>query len=157
MVATRTVGTVEELRALVGQELGTGQWMEVTQDRVDAFAELTGDHQYIHVDPERAAATPFGGTIAHGFLTLSLLPLLRREWHGVVVDLGPRMSINYGLNKVRFIAPVRVGRRIRLRTRLLGVDERAPSVYHLTYQHTVEIEGEDRPGMIAESIARMYL
>ncbi len=157
MVARRIVDNLDELKELVGQELGTGQWLEITQDRVDAFADLTGDHQYIHVDPERAAATPFGGTIAHGFLTLSLLPLLRREWQGIEVDLRPRMAINYGLNRVRFISPARVGRRIRLRSRLLGVDEVAPSVYHLTYQYTVEIEGGERPTMVAESIARLHL
>src|SRR5918911_631509 len=104
MEATRTIATIDELRELVGSELGYGDWFEVTQDRVDAFADVTGDHQWIHVDPERAAKTPFGGTIAHGFLTLSLLPLLRQQpWHGLKVDLHAKMGINYGLNRVRFI------------------------------------------------------
>jgi acyl dehydratase len=157
VVATRVVGTVEELRRLVGQELGVGPWLEVTQERVDAFAEVTGDHQYIHVDPERAAATPFGGTIAHGYLTLSLLPLLGRDREGVAVDLHPKMAINYGLNKVRFIAPVRVGKRIRSRTALLAVEDVGPGVYQITYQHTVEIEGAERPALVAETLGRLYL
>ena len=157
MIDSRTVETVDELKTLVGQELGVGEWFEITQERVDAFAEVTGDHQWIHVDAERAASTPFGGTIAHGFLTLSLLPLLRRDWQGVRVDLHPKMSINYGLNRVRFISPVRVGKRIRLRTRLLNVEDVAPNVYQVIYQQTVEIEGEERPAMVAESIGRAYL
>ena len=146
------------LRTLEGQEVGTSDWTMIDQDRIDAFAHATGDHQWIHVDPERAAASPLGGTIAHGFLTLSLLPLLRQQqWEGVRVDLRPKMGINYGLNRVRFISPVRVGKRIRLRTRLLGVDEAQPNVYQMTYQQTVEIEGEERPAMVAESIGRSYL
>ncbi len=157
MASTRTVTTIDELKTLVGQELGVGPWLEMTQERVDAFADVTGDYQYIHVDPERAAKTPFGGTIAHGFLTLSLLPLLGREREGIRVDLRPKMGLNYGLNRVRFVAPVCVGNRIRLRTRLLAVDEVAPSVYQLTQQQTVEIEGEARPAMVAESIGRAYL
>jgi acyl dehydratase len=157
VVPTRTVESVEELKELVGQELGVGPWVEITQERVDAFADVTGDHQYIHVDPERATKTPFGGTIAHGFLTLSLLPLLQRDREGIRVDLHPKMGVNYGLNKVRFISPVRVGKRIRARTKLLGVEEVAPSVYQMTYQHTVEIEGEERPAMVAETIGRAYL
>jgi acyl dehydratase len=157
MTPTRTVETIEELKSLVGQELGVGPWLEVTQERVNAFADVTGDHQFIHVDPERAAKTPFGGTIAHGFLTLSLLPMLGRDRDGVRVDLHPKMMINYGLNKVRFISPVRVGKRIRMRTKLLSVDEVSPNVYQTIYQQTVEIEGEERPAMVAESIGRAYL
>jgi acyl dehydratase len=156
-VPARTVETIEDLKALVGQELGAGRWLEITQDRVNAFADVTGDHQWIHVDPERAAKTPFGGTIAHGFLTLSLLPLLRREWEGIKVDLHPKMGINYGLNRVRFISPVRVGKRIRLHTRLLAVEDVAPDVFQVTYQQTIEIEGEERPALVAESIGRQYL
>ena len=158
MVPTRTVETIEELKELIGQELGVGDWLEMTQERVNAFADVTGDYQWIHVDPERAAASPLGGTIAHGFLTLSLLPLLRQQqWEGIKVDLRPKMGINYGLNRVRFISPVHVGKRIRLRTRLLGGDEVQPNVYQMTYQQTGEIEGEERPAMVAESIGRSYL
>ena len=157
MATTRTIETIDELKQLVGQELGAGEWVPITQERVNAFADVTGDHQYIHVDPERAAATPFGGTIAHGYLTLSVLPLLRQDWEGIKVDLHPKMGINYGVNRVRFITPVRVGKRIRLRTRLLGVDDVAPDIHQMTYQQTVEIEGEERPAMVAETIARLYL
>jgi acyl dehydratase len=157
MAGARTVETIEEVKGLVGQELGVGPWLEVTQERVDAFADVTGDHQYIHVDPARAAATPFGGTIAHGFLTLSLLPLLGRERDGVRIDLHARMGVNYGLNRVRFVAPVRVGKRIRVRTVLAALDEVEPKVYQMTYRHTVEIEGEARPAMVAEAIGRHYL
>ena len=157
MIDSRTVENIEELKSLVGKELGYGDWLEMTQERVNAFADVTVDHQWIHVDPERAAASPLGGTIAHGFLTLSMLPLLRRNWQGVKVDLHPKMGINYGLNKVRFISPVRVGKRIRLRSRLLNVEDVGPNVYQMTYQQTIEIEGEERPAMVAETIGRAYL
>jgi acyl dehydratase len=153
----RTISTLDDLKAFIGQELGVGDWVEITQDRVNAFADVTGDHQYIHVDPERAKQTPFGTTIAHGFLTLSLLPSLRQNWQGAKVDLKPKMAINYGLNRVRFISPVKVGKRIRLRSRLLNVEEVSPNVYQLTYQQTIEIEGEERPAMVAESLGRQYL
>src|SRR3954453_3902193 len=109
---TREVQTIEELKGLAGQELGGGQWVEITQEQVNAFADLTGDHQYIHVDPERAKQTMFGGTVAHGYLTLSLLPLLGRDREGVRMNLKGRMAVNYGLNRVRFPAPVPVGKRI---------------------------------------------
>jgi acyl dehydratase len=155
--APKIVQTIDELRELAGRELGVGQWLEITQERVNAFADATGDHQYIHVEPERAANSRFGGTIAHGFLTLSLLPLLGRDREGVSVDLRQKMSVNYGLNRVRFAAPVRVGKRIRLRTKLLTVEEVGPSVFQVIYQHTVEIEGETRPAMLAETISRVYL
>jgi len=157
MVATRTVETVEELKGLVGQELGVGQWVEISQEQVNNFADITGDHQWIHVDPARAAKTQFRGTIAHGFLTLSLLPLLARDREGIKVDLHSKMGLNYGLNRVRFVSPVRVGKRIRMRTKLLSVDEVGENVYQMTYQQTVEIEGEERPAMVAETIGRAYL
>ncbi len=157
MTATRTVTTIDELRDLVGKELGVGPWVEITQGRVNAFADATGDHQFIHVDPERAATTPFGGTIAHGFLTLSLLPMLTQGREGVQLDLQPKMVLNYGLNRVRFITPVKVGARIRLRTVLQAVDEVSPSVYQLAYGQTIEIEGGERPAMVAESLTRAYL
>ncbi|MCC6179540.1 MAG: MaoC family dehydratase [Chloroflexi bacterium] len=157
MAVTRTVETVEQLRMLVGEELGVGPWLEITQERVDAFADATGDHQFIHVDPERAAKTPFGGTIAHGYLTLSLLPMLANDREGIRLDLHPTMTVNYGLNRVRFVRPVRVGARIRLRTVLQVVDEIEPTIYQLTYQQTVEIEGGDKPALVAETLARVYL
>jgi acyl dehydratase len=158
------VQTIEQARALVGQELGAGRWVEITQEQVNAFADLTGDHQYIHVDPERAAGTMYGGTIAHGYLTLALLPLLGRERDGVRLNLGGRMAVNYGLNRVRFPEPVRVGKRIRLRTTLLSVEEvnpgegpgGAPQAAQLVYQQTVEVEGTDKPAMVAETVSRIY-
>ena len=155
MPENRTVTTIDELKALAGQELGHGEWFEVTQERVNAFAEVTGDHQWIHVDTARAAASPFGGTIAHGYLTLAIQGLLNQGWQGVRLDLGQRMTINYGLNRVRFISPVRVGKRIRLRSKLQQVEEPSPGVYHLMVEQTVEIEGEDRPAMVAETIRRV--
>jgi acyl dehydratase len=157
MLETHTVTNIDELKGYVGQEIGVGQWFEVTQERVDAFAELSGDHQFIHVDIDRAASTPFGGTIAHGFLTLSSLPLLSRDRTGVQLDLKPKMGLNYGLNRVRFPAPVRVGRRIRLRSMLVSVDEVSPNVYQTVYRQTVEIEGEPKPAMVAETVGRTYL
>jgi len=157
MTTTRTVETIDELKTLVGQELGVGDWLEVTQDRINAFADVTEDHQFIHIDPERAAKTPFGTTIAHGFLTLSLLPALGRGRDGVQVKLNPKMVVNYGLNRVRFISPVKVGARIRMRTTLQAVDEVSPGIYQLTHVQTVEIEGGDRPALVAESLTRTYL
>jgi acyl dehydratase len=158
------VQTIEELKALLGREVGVGQWVQITQEQVNAFADLTGDHQYIHVDPERARKTMFGGTIAHGYLTLSLLPLLGRDREGVRIDLSGRMAINYGLNRVRFPGPVPVGKRIRLRTKLLNVEEINPGAgpdgkaqaVQLTQEQTVEVEGAERPGMVAETLTRIY-
>jgi acyl dehydratase len=156
MAESRVVRTVAELQTLVGQELGVGRWVEITQDRVDRFAELTGDHQYIHVDPQRAARTPFGGTVAHGYLTLALQPLLAREREGARIDLDGKMLVNIGTNRVRFPGPVPVGRRVRLRSKLLSVEERGDYVQFVQEQ-TVEVEGQERPGMVAETVLRMYL
>ncbi len=138
---------------MVGTEIGVGEWMEITQDRVDAFAGATDDHQFIHVDPELAAQTPFGGTIAHGFLTLSLIvPMVAQ----IPFDVGyPVMGINYGLNKVRFPAPVPVGSRIRARFTLDDVAE-VPGGLQLTRTVTIEIEGNEKPAMVAESLVRVY-
>ncbi len=152
-----SVETVEQLKGLVGQELGVGRWVEITQDRVNAFADITGDHQFIHVDPERARQTPFGGTVAHGFLTLSLLPLLSAERDGVKINLKRKMSVNYGVNRVRFPAPVPVGKRIRLRTKLMSVEELGTDAVQIVYQQTIEVEGSDKPAMVAETVNRTYL
>jgi acyl dehydratase len=157
MSETRVVESIEEAKALVGEELGVGQWMEVTQERVNAFADATGDHQWIHVDPERAAQGPFKGTIAHGYLTLSLTLLLGREMEGTKIGLKSKMSVNYGLNRVRFVSPVHVGKRIRLRNRLVNVEEPGPGSAQLTYQQTVEIEGSEKPALVSEWIGRYYL
>ena len=150
------VTTVAQLKEHLGKEIALGEWFQVTQERINAFADATGDHQYIHVDPERAAKTMFGGPIAHGYLTLSLLPALRQNSTGVKLNLGSKMGVNYGLNKVRFIAPVRAGKRIRVRTTLMTVEEVAPNAIQLTYNQVIEIEGEPKPACVAETIGRMY-
>jgi acyl dehydratase len=157
MPETRVVTTVDEARSLVGQELGVGPWFEVTQERVNAFADATGDHQWIHVDTERAAEGPFGGTIAHGFLTLSLTVMLARDLDGVKISFPSKMGVNYGLNRVRFVSPVPVGKRIRLRSKLLNLEEPGPNIVQLTYQHTVELEGSEKPALVSEWIGRQYL
>lgn len=144
---------LEHLRGRVGTELGVSEWWEITQERVDAFADATDDHQFIHVDREAAAKTPFGGTIAHGFLTLSLTVPMGNE---VSLEVGePKMAINYGLDKVRFPAPVPVGSRIRVRVVLSAVEE-VPGGIHLSQTMTMEIEGSDKPGLVAERLSRLY-
>ena len=150
----RTINGLDELRKAEGEVLGTSDWYEVTQADVDAFADVTGDHQWIHVDVERAKETPFGGTIAHGYFTLSLIPLLSRQVFGME---GFTFALNYGLNRVRFVSPVKVGSKIRMRTTLQAVDEVQPGVIQLTQVQTVEIEGADRPALVAESLTRLYL
>jgi acyl dehydratase len=142
-----------QLQELVGTEIGLSDWMEISQDRVDAFAEATDDHQWIHVDPEKAAHGPFGGTIAHGFLTLSLIVALGSQ---VELDVGsPRMAINYGLEKVRFPAPVPVGSRIRARVGLVSVSDVENGI-QVNRQVTIEVEGQDKPAMVAETVSRYY-
>ena len=127
------------------------------QEEINQFAEATGDHQWIHVDPERARAGPFGGTIAHGYWTLSATPFLMRGGKGVQVRLSSRMGVNYGLNRVRFMSPVHVGKRIRGRAKLISVEEVQPNVIQQVSEITVEIEGETKPAMVAESVTRSYL
>lgn len=156
MATMDTVETIEQLQALVGQELGVGPWLEITQERVNQFADVTGDHQWIHVDVERAKASPLGGPIAHGFLTLSLIPLLGEDRDGVKVSLNYKQVLNYGLNRVRFISPVKVGARVRMRTTLQAVDEVGSGAYQVTNVQTIEIEGSERPAMVAESLVRFY-
>ncbi|KAA0919333.1 MaoC family dehydratase [Dietzia sp. ANT_WB102] len=142
---------LDQVENAIGEHLGFSDWMEITQERVDAFAEATGDHQWIHVDPARAAEGPYGSTIAHGYLTLSLLPVLGAD----VMDIrGFRMMINYGLGKVRFPAPVRVGSRIRAGVELASL-ERTPSGAKLTSVVTIEVEGGGRPAVVAEAIRLM--
>lgn len=154
----RTISTIDDWKALVGQEVGVSGWLLITQERVNAFAEATGDHQWIHVDIERATASPLGGPIAHGYLTLSLLPMLRgHEWSGVHIDIASKMVINYGSNRVRFISPVPVGKRIRMRSQLVSLEEVSPGVYQSVSQATIEIEGQERPAMVAETVGRTYL
>jgi acyl dehydratase len=153
----KVITSVDELKQLVGQETRVGDWHTVTQEEINAFAEATGDHQWIHVDPERAKSGPFGGTIAHGFWTLSAAPFIMRGGQGIQVRLPSRMGINYGLNKVRFINPVHVGKRIRGHSKLLSVEEVQPGVIQQISELTVEIEGEAKPAMVAESITRTIL
>ncbi len=144
---------LERLHAQVGVEIGVSEWMEITQDRVDAFADATDDHQFIHVDPERASGTPFGGTIAHGFLTLSLTVTLAGE---AELDVGePKMAINYGLDKVRFPAPVPVDSRIRARVALQAVSEVTGGI-QVNRTVTMEVEGTEKPAMVAETVTRYY-
>jgi acyl dehydratase len=154
---TATITTVEQLKGLIGQETRIGDWHLVTQEEINQFADATGDHQWIHVDPERAQSGPFGGTIAHGFWTLSAAPFIMRGGQGAQIRLPSRMGINYGLNRVRFINPVRVGKRIRARAKLVSVDEVQPNVIQQISEITVEIEGETKPAMVAESVTRAYL
>jgi acyl dehydratase len=154
---TAVITTVEELKQLVGKETRVGEWHLVTQDEVNKFAEATGDHQWIHVDVERAKNGPFGGTIAHGYWTLSSAPFIMRGGEGIQVRLPSRMGVNYGLNRVRFMSPVHVGKRIRGRAKLISVDEVQPKVIQQISEITVEIEGETKPAMVAESVTRSYL
>jgi acyl dehydratase len=149
----KTFETLAELVPLVGQELATSDWVTVTQEQVNLFAQATGDHQWIHVDEERAKAGPFGTTIAHGFLTLSMLP---RFFESALQIVQTRMGVNYGLNKVRFIAPVPVGSRLRARMKLLACDPIDNDGKQMTWEVTVEREGASKPVCIAESIARHY-
>ena len=154
---TRVVTSVAELKELIGQEIGLSDWLEITQERVNQFADATGDHQYIHVDPERAKQTFFGGTVAHGYLTLSLIPYLGgMRMSGVRMQLGGRMGVNYGLNRVRFISPVHVGKRIRMRTKLLAVEEIGDRAVQTTSEQTIEVEGQEKPACVAETIGRTY-
>ncbi len=142
---------VTELSQYVGKELGHSEWVKIDQQRINLFAEATGDFQFIHVDPEKAAKTPFGGTIAHGFLTLSLIPKLIEDI--LVLPQGLKMVVNYGLDSVRFIQPVKVDSRVRLKVKLGEVVEKKPGQWLLKAIATLEIEGEEKPAYIAESLS----
>jgi acyl dehydratase len=144
----RVFSTFEELDAAVGEELGSSEWLEISQERVDAFADATGDHQWIHVDVERAAAGPFGGTIAHGYLTLSLIPQLTAQIFGLET---PGAKLNYGVNKVRFPSPVKVGSRVRATATITGVSD-VPAGKQMLTSYVVEIEGADKPACVAETV-----
>jgi acyl dehydratase len=141
------LASLSEIKNRVGQEIGVSDWIEVAQTRIDQFAEATEDRQFIHVDAEAAASTPFGGTIAHGFLTLSLLSRMAAD--AMLVPDGLKMAVNYGLDRVRFLAPVRSGKRVRGRFVLDSVEEKAPGQTLLRHTVTVEIEGEDKPALTA--------
>ena len=148
------VASLDDIRARIGTDLGASSWIAVTQNDINAFADVTGDRQFIHVDPDMAAQTPFGGTIAHGFLTLSLLSQM-----GAQVMLIPdttRMVVNYGFDRVRFLAPVRSGKRVRGHFRLASMEEKRPGQWQSLHNVTVEIEGEDKPALTADWIGLIY-
>ena len=141
------IAALEDIRARIGQEIGVSEWLTVDQARIHAFAEATEDRQFIHTDASAAAQTPFGGTIAHGFLSLSLLSRMGAE--AMLIPEGVRMAVNYGLDRVRFIAPVRSGKRVRGRFVLDSIEEKAPGQVLMRHNVTVEIEGEEKPALTA--------
>jgi acyl dehydratase len=147
-----TISGIDELRAKVGEELGVSEWHEVTQEAIDAFADATGDHQWIHIDPDRAAQTPWGSTIAHGLYTLSIGPKFTFDMFTIA---GFAFGLNYGYNKVRFPAPLPVNSRVRMRATLSSVDD-VPGGVQLTITQTFEREGEQKPVCVAEAVSRMY-
>jgi acyl dehydratase len=150
-MAEATITSVEELKQHIGKETRVGEWHTVTQEEINQFADATGDHQWIHVDPERAAKGPFGKTIAHGFMTLALLPRLQHQMYTVN---GIKLAINYGLNKVRFPSPVPVGSRVRAKSSLVNIEDLGNGATQAIVSTTVEVEGSDKPACVAESVVR---
>jgi acyl dehydratase len=150
---TTTVNGLTALAALAGSDLGHSEWLEIDQQRIDTFADATDDHQWIHVDPERAASGPFGGTIAHGFLTLSLLIPL---WDGILTVEGVTTKVNYGLNKVRFTGPVPAGSKIRAAAKLVSVEEVKGDGVQVVIDFTIERDGSDKPCCVAQAVHRYY-
>ena len=149
----KVITSIDDAVATVGQELGVSDWKEIDQDRINKFADVTEDHQWIHIDVDRARTeSPYGTTIAHGFLTLSMIPALSKDNFTVA---NAKMAINYGLNKVRFLAPVPAGGRIRVRSELADASKVNDSTVNLTVLHTIELDGSDKPAAIAESIVRV--
>jgi acyl dehydratase len=147
--------TFEELRGLVGQELGVSDWVTVSQERIDQFAQCTGDHQWIHVDLEQARRkSPLRTTIAHGYLSLSLIGFFIQDMR--ILPDNTQGAFNYGVNHVRFLAPVRAGARVRLRTTLLAMEDKGPGQYLMTAANTMEIEGEEKPALVAETLVMLY-
>ena len=146
---------LDAIRERIGEEIGCSSWLLVSQDRIDAFAEATEDRQFIHVDPEAASSTPFGGTIAHGFLTLSLLSRMAAE--AMLIPDGLKMAVNYGFDSVRFLAPVRAGKRVRGRFTLDSIDEKGPGKILMRHRVTVDIEGEEKPALTAVWLGLMVL
>ncbi|MCK0536161.1 MaoC family dehydratase [Alcanivorax quisquiliarum] len=146
-----------DLPSYVGQELGASEWFQIDQARINAFADATLDHQFIHVNPEMAKQTPFGTTIAHGYLTVALLPHLQGTIEGFVMPKGLKMGMNYGFDKLRFMAPVKVDKRIRARATLLDATERKPGQWLLKLEYVIDIEGEDKPAMIAEWLVMYFV
>ncbi len=149
----KVISSIDDAVGLVGQELGVGEWKEIDQKRIDAFADVTEDHQWIHIDVERAKTeSPYGTTIAHGFLTLSMIPAMSKDNFRVE---NAKMAINYGLNKVRFLAAVPSGGRIRVRSELIDAAKAGDSMVNLTVRQTIELDGSDKPAAVAETIVRV--
>ncbi|HSC85255.1 MAG TPA: MaoC family dehydratase [Pseudomonas sp.] len=146
---------VSQLQDYVGKELGRSDWLTIDQERINQFAECTGDHQFIHVDPAKAKLTPFGSTIAHGFLSLSLIPVLMEKL--MLAPEGMKMAVNYGLDSVRFIQPVKVDSRVRLAAKVLEVTEKRPGQWLFKVEATLEIEGQEKPAYIAESLSLCFV
>jgi acyl dehydratase len=149
------IASLEEINDRIGSEVGVSDWILIDQDRIDAFAEVTEDPQFIHIDPEAAAKTPFGGTIAHGFLTLSLLSRMAAD--AMLRPESVKMGVNYGFEKIRFLAPVRSGKRVRGRFRLQRFEEKREGQYQFVHEVTVEIDGEDKPALVAEWIGMLFV
>jgi acyl dehydratase len=154
--ATMSTITPKELAGKIGETIGTSEWILVDQEMINKFADATGDHQFIHVNEEAAKMTPFGGTIAHGFLTLSLMPVMSAKSDIPMID-GVKMGINYGGNKTRFLAPVKSGKRVRGHFKLLEFAEKRPGQWQQTMELSVEIEGEDKPALVAEWITQFFV
>ena len=148
------VASLDEIRSKIGQPIGTSDWIEVGQNRISAFADATDDHQFIHIDQVLAAQTPFGGTIAHGFLSLSLLSRMAADV--MQVPDTTKMAVNYGLDRVRFLAPVKAGKRVRGHFTLDGAEDKAPGQLLLKHSVTVEIEGEDKPALTAQWLGLIF-
>lgn len=146
-----------ELASYVGKDLGTSDWFPIDQARINAFADATLDHQFIHVNPELAKSTPFGGTIAHGYLTVSLLPYLQASMADMILPQGLKMGMNYGFDKLRFMAPVKVDKRVRARAKLLDASEKKPGQWLLKFEYTIEIEGEEKPALVAEWLLMYFV
>jgi acyl dehydratase len=149
------IASIEDIKARIGSEIGVSGWILVDQARIDAFAEVTEDPQFIHIDPVAAAQTPFGGTIAHGFLSLSLLSRMAGE--ATFVPEGVKMGVNYGFERVRFLAPVRSGKRVRGRFTLASLEEKRAGQWQFVHNVTVEIEGEDKPALVADWIGLIFV
>ena len=149
------IASIEDIQSKVGTEVGVSDWILVDQARIDAFADVTEDPQFIHIDPEAAAKTPFGGTVAHGFLTLSLLSRMAAD--AMPRPEGAKMGVNYGFERVRFMAPVRSGKRVRGRFTLVRCEEKRPGQWQFVHEVTVEIEGEDKPALVAEWIGLIFV
>lgn len=146
-----------DIPSYVGKELGTSDWFQIDQERINAFADATKDHQFIHVNPEMAKSTPFGGTIAHGYLTVSLLPFLQTSMADMILPQGMKMGMNYGFDKLRFMAPVKTGKRIRARGKLLEANEKKSGQWLMKFEYTIEIEGEEKPALVAEWLLMYFV